>query len=158
YSRPFLAHGSIAPSCGVAVWPAPDRVDVWSHSQGVFPLSRAIAAALGLDPERVRVEHAESAGCYGHNAADDAAFDAVLLARAVPGRPVQVLWSRQDELSWAPFGSAMTADVAATRSAGGTISSWRYDVFSQGHMARPGYAGGVPGLLSATFLEQAADY
>jgi CO/xanthine dehydrogenase Mo-binding subunit len=158
YSRPFVAHASMAPSCGVAVWRGPAEVDVWSHSQGVFPLGRAIATALGLDPAGVRVAHAESAGCYGHNAADDAAFDAVLLARAVPGTPVQVLWSRQDELSWAPFGSAMTADVAATLSAEGRLSSWRYDVYSQGHTARPGYAGGVPGLLAATFLKEPADY
>ncbi|NMO49640.1 xanthine dehydrogenase family protein molybdopterin-binding subunit [Actinoplanes sp. TBRC 11911] len=158
YSRPFVAHASMAPSCGVAVWRGPAEVDVWSHSQGVFPLGRAIAAALGLDPAGVRVEHAESAGCYGHNAADDAAFDAVLLARAVPGTPVQVLWSRQDELSWAPFGSAMTADVAATLSADGRLTSWHYDVYSQGHTARPGYAGGVPGLLAATFLKEPADY
>jgi CO/xanthine dehydrogenase Mo-binding subunit len=158
YTRPFIAHASIAPSCGVAVWHGPAEVDVWSHSQGVFPLGRAIAAALGIDPAGVRVEHAESAGCYGHNAADDAAFDAVLLARTVPGTPVQVLWSRQDELSWAPFGSAMTADVAATLSEDGTISSWQYDVYSQGHTSRPGYAGGIPGLLSAAFLEEAAVY
>jgi CO/xanthine dehydrogenase Mo-binding subunit len=158
YSRPFVAHASMAPSCGVALWRGPAEVDVWSHSQGVFPLSRAIAAALGLDPAAVHVEHAESAGCYGHNAADDAAFDAVLLARAVPGTPVQVLWSRQDELCWAPFGSAMTADVAATLSADGRISSWRYDVYSQGHTSRPGYAGGVPGLLAATHLKEPAEY
>src|SRR3954471_11348256 len=137
YSRPFIAHASMAPSCGVAVWTGPGRVSVWSHSQGVIPLSRAIAAALGLDSANVRVEHAESAGCYGHNAADDAAFDAVLLARTVPGTPVQVLWSRPDELSWAPFGSAMTADVEATICADGKLSSWTYDVFSQGHTARP---------------------
>jgi nicotinate dehydrogenase subunit B len=99
----------------------------------------------------------ESAGCYGHNAADDAAFDAVLLARAVPHRPVQVLWSRQDELSWAPFASAMTADVSATLSADGRLTSWRYDVYSQGHTARPGYAG-VPGLLAATTLAEPAVY
>ena len=49
------------------------------------------------------VEHVENAGCYGHNAADDAAFDAVLLARAVPGRPVQARWTRPDELTWAPL-------------------------------------------------------
>jgi CO/xanthine dehydrogenase Mo-binding subunit len=157
YSRPFLAHGSIAPSCGVAVWTGPGQVDVWSHSQGVFPLSRAIAAALALDPAAVRVQHAESAGCYGHNAADDAAFDAVLLARAVPGSPVQVLWTRQDELSWAPFASAMTADVTATLDAEGRLSSWTYDVYSQGHTSRPGYAG-VPGLLAATTLADAAVY
>jgi nicotinate dehydrogenase subunit B len=156
YSRPFVAHASMAPSCAVAVWTA-DRVDVWSHSQGVFPLGRAIAAALRLDPAAVRVQHAEGAGCYGHNAADDAAFDAVLLARAVPGRPVQVLWTRQDELSWSPFGSAMTADLRATLNADGLLSSWNYDVYSQGHTARPGYAG-VPGLLAATTLATPATY
>ena len=157
YSRPFLAHASMAPSCGIAMWTGPDRVDVWSHSQGIYPLGRAIAAVLGIDPARVRVQHVEGAGCYGHNGADDAAFDAVLLARAVPGTPVQVLWSRQDELAWAPLGSAMTADVQATLSADGRLSSWTYDLYSQGHTARPGYAG-VPGLLAATFLEPAAMY
>jgi CO/xanthine dehydrogenase Mo-binding subunit len=157
YSRPFIAHASMAPSCGVAVWTEPGRVDVWSHSQGVFALGKAIAAALGLESDAVRVQHAESAGCYGHNAADDAAFDAVLLARAAPGRPVQVLWSRQDELSWAPFGSAMTAEVRATVAPDGRLSSWQSDVYSQGHTARPGYAG-VPGLLAATFLESPAVY
>jgi xanthine dehydrogenase molybdopterin-binding subunit B len=81
----------------------------------------------------------------------------VLLARSVPGTPVQVLWSRQDELSWAPFGSAMTADVAATLSPDGMLSSWQYDVYSQGHTARPGYAG-VPGLLAATHRENPAIY
>jgi nicotinate dehydrogenase subunit B len=157
YSRPFVAHASVAPSCGLAVWTAPDRVDVWSHSQGVHPLGRAIAAALGLDASAIRVQHAESAGCYGHNAADDAAFDAVLLARTVPGRPVQVLWSRQDELCWSPFGSAMTADLAATLDSTGRLSSWTCDVYSQGHTARPGYAG-VPGLLAATTLATPAVY
>jgi CO/xanthine dehydrogenase Mo-binding subunit len=157
YSRPFIAHASMAPSCGLASWTTPERVDVWSHSQGIRPLGRAIAAALGLDASAVRVQHAESAGCYGHNAADDAAFDAVLLARTVPGRPVQVLWSRQDELCWAPFGSAMTADVAATLDSAGHLSSWTCDVYSQGHTARPGYAG-VPGLLAATTLATPAVY
>lgn len=157
YSRPFLAHASMAPSCGVAWWQDDGRLAVWSHSQGVYGLRDAIAQALGRDPSSVIVEHAEGAGCYGHNGADDAAFDAVLLARAVPGRPVQVQWTRQDELAWAPFGSAMTADVEATVDDAGRLTSWSYDVWSQGHTARPGYEG-VPGLLAATCLEQAASY
>lgn len=153
YSRPFLAHASIAPSCGIARWDAAgEHLMVWSHSQGIRPLRDAIAAALTIDVERVTVEHAENAGCYGHNAADDAAFDAVLLARAVPGRPVQVRWSRRDELTWAPFGSAMAVEVAASLDDAGRIRSWTYDVWSQGHLARPGYSG-VPGLLAATHLE-----
>ena len=157
YRRPFVAHASVAPSCAVALWHPDGGVEVWSHSQGIGNLSRAIAAALGLDPATVHVRHAEGAGCYGHNAADDAAFDAVLVARAVPGTPVQVLWSRQDELTWAPFSSAMVADVEAVVDEAGRLASWRYDVYSQGHSSRPGYAG-VPGLLAATTLADRAVY
>ena len=53
YSRPFLAHASIAPSCGMARWRTDDRLHVWSHSQGIYGLPAAIAAALGLDPAAV---------------------------------------------------------------------------------------------------------
>ncbi|MEE6308724.1 molybdopterin cofactor-binding domain-containing protein [Plantactinospora veratri] len=154
YSRPFLAHASMAPSCGAARW-AEDgtAVAVWSHSQGIHGLGRAIGAALELDADRVDVRHVESAGSYGHNGADDAAFDAVLLARAVPGRPVHVRWSRRDELTWAPFGSAMVAEVQAGVGADGTVLTWSYDVWSQGHTARPGYAGS-PGLLASTHRDR----
>jgi nicotinate dehydrogenase subunit B len=147
YTRGFLAHASIAPSCGAARWDG-DGLTVWSHSQGIHPLRRAIAQAAGADVAAVTVHHVEGAGAYGHNGADDAAFDAVLLARAVPGRPVHVVWSRQDELAWSPLGSAMAADVTAGLGPDGRLVSWSYDVWSYGHTARPGYAGS-PGLLGA---------
>ena len=152
YSRPFLAHASIGTSCGIARWDG-GQVMVWSHSQGIHRLRDAIATALRLAPGDVVVQHVQNAGCYGHNAADDAAFDAVLLSRAVTGRPVLVQWTRQDELGWAPFGSAMLSKVSATLSEQGRITSWDYDVYSQGHTARPGYAG-VSGLLAGGYLEQ----
>ncbi len=151
YSRPFLAHASIAPSCGLARWDG-DGLHVWSSSQNVFGLRAAVAQALLLDVEQVVVEHVESAGSYGHNGADDAAFDAVLLARAVPGRPVQVRWSRADELAWSPFGSPQVVDLAAGLDVDGRIVSWECDVWSQGHTSRPGYAG-TPGLLATAHLE-----
>ncbi|MGH8892557.1 MAG: molybdopterin cofactor-binding domain-containing protein [Actinomycetes bacterium] len=152
YTRPFLAHASMSPSCGMAQWSdAGTDVHVWSHSQNVFGLRRAIAAALGLDAAAVSVEHAEGAGAYGHNGADDAAFDAVLLARAVPGRPVHVRWRRPDELSWAPFGSPMTVDVRVGLSTEGRLVCWEADVWSQGHTSRPGFAGSA-GLLAYAHL------
>lgn len=147
YGKPFLAHASVAPSCGVAVW-TDGRVRVWSHTQGVHPLRRAIAQALDLSPDDVVVKHVEGAGCYGHNGADDAAFDAVLLARAVPGRPVQVVWSRADELGAAPFGPAMVADLAAGIGADGCVRTWRHEAWSQGHTSRPG-SGRTPDLRAA---------
>ena len=152
YSKPFLLHGSIAPSVGLAVWRG-GGLHVWSHSQGIHALRDAIAAALALEPATVVVEHVENAGCYGHNAADDAAFDAVLLARAVPGRPVQARWTRPDELTWAPLSSAMTATVSAGL-VDGRIAGWSYDVWSQGHSSRPGFRG-QPGLLAGAHLATA---
>ncbi len=149
YSKPFLVHGSIAPSVGVACWSG-DGLHVRSHSQGIHALRDAIAAALNLDPGTVVVEHVENAGCYGHNAADDAAFDAVLLARAVPGHPVQARWTRPDELAWAPLSPAMTSTVSAGL-VEGRIVGWSYDVWSTGHSSRPGYRG-TTGLLAGAHL------
>jgi nicotinate dehydrogenase subunit B len=150
YTRPFLAHASMAPSCAIARWDG-GEVTVWSHSQGIFPLRRAIAAGLGLSPAAVTVHHVEGAGAYGHNGADDAALDAVLLARAVPGRPVRVLWSREDELGWSPFGPAMLVRVAAGVDQRGRIAAWRQDVWSNGFIGRPG-TGGHPRLLALSHL------
>jgi len=110
FSRPFVAHASMAPSCAIARWDGGD-VTVWSHSQGIFALRGAIAAGLGLEAGRVTVHHSEGAGVYGQNGADDAAMDAVLLARAAGGRPVRVQWTREDEMRWAPFGPAMLAQL-----------------------------------------------
>ena len=150
YTRPFIAHGSMAPSCAIARWDA-GQVSVWTHSQGVYPLRGALATGLGLDPAQVTVRYVEGAGVYGHNAADDAAADAVLLARAVPGRPVRVLWSRPDELSWGPLGSAMLARLSAGLDSGGRIRTWRQDVWSNGFVGRPGI-GGEPRLLALSHV------
>jgi nicotinate dehydrogenase subunit B len=152
FSRPYLAHASLAPSCGVAVWEDDGVLRVWSHSQGVYNLGREIGRSVGLPEEQVVVEHVEGAGCYGHNAADDAAYDAVLLARAVPGRPVQVVWSREDELTWSPFGPAMVVEVEVGLDPDGRVRSWRHDVWGNGHSSRPS-SPGLPPLLAATTQE-----
>jgi nicotinate dehydrogenase subunit B len=150
YSKPYLAHASLAPSCALATWAEDGTVEVSSHSQGIHALRDAIADTVSLDRAMVRVEHVENAGCYGHNAADDAALDAVLLARSVPGRPVLVRWTRADELAWSPLSPATTATVSA-RVVDGRITGWSYDVWSQGHTSRPGYAG-QSGLLASAHL------
>ena len=154
YQRPFLAHASIAPSCAIATY-TPDQttqLEVWSHTQGVFNLRADLATMLGLAPEAVRVRHADGAGCYGHNGADDVAGDAALLARAVPGRPVRLQWSREDELSCAPVGAAMVADLQADLDDQGRISRWQHQVWSTGHSMRPGRSP-IPVLRAASMIE-----
>ncbi len=148
YTRPYIAHGSIAPSCAMAQWDG-DRVHVWTHSQGVYLLRTDLAIVLTLPVENITVEHLEGAGCYGHNGADDVALDAVLLAKAASGRPVRVQWSRHDEMSHAPFGAAMAIEIEADLDAENEIVGWRHSIWSNGHTARPGRAA-QPALLAAT--------
>ena len=153
YSRPFLAHASIGPSCALARWTG-NRLEIWTHSQGIFNLRSDLALAVGLAPEAIAVRHAEGAGCYGHNGADDVALDAALLARAVPGLTVRVLWSRADELAWSPVGPAMVVGLAAELDATGEVTSWRHDVWSNGHSSRPGRAA-TPMLLAGFHMAKA---
>lgn len=148
FSRPFQLHGSIGPSCAVALFEN-GAITVWTHTQGVFPDRDAIAEMLGMPEGQVRCIHMEGAGCYGHNGADDAAADAALLARALPGRPVRVQWTREQEHAHEPYGPAMTADLEADLTADGRIAGWRYDVWSPTHTTRPGPAGN---LLAARHL------
>lgn len=152
YRRPYQMHASIGPSVAVAEM-KDDRLTVDTHSQSVFETAAAIAKMVGLPVEKVRCRHKDGSGCYGHNGADDAAADAALLARELPGRPVRVQWSRDDEHAWEPYGSAMLLKVRAGLDGKGDVLDWNYELWSTPHGTRPG---GNPGnLLPARALANA---
>jgi len=141
YHRPYQAHAAIGPSCALAEL-KDGKLTVWSHTQGVFPLRSTLAKVLNMQPAAIRCVHAEGAGCYGHNGADDVALDAALLARAANGRPVRLQWMRDDEFMWEPFGPAMTMKARGAV-ADGRIVDFSYDVWSQSHNMRPGDPDGI---------------
>jgi nicotinate dehydrogenase subunit B len=151
YSRPFLAHASIGPSCAVARSQG-GAIEIWSQSQSIHPTRKDIATTLGIAPEAITVHHVQGAGCYGHNGADDAALDAVLLARAVEGHPVRLQWSHEDELAWSPYGPAMVVAMSGSVDGSGRIADWRHDMWSNPHIARPGLQES-PSLLAAWHIE-----
>jgi nicotinate dehydrogenase subunit B len=150
YTRPYQSHGSIGPSCAVAQW-VDGAMTVWTHTQGVYPDRQAIAEMLRVPPASVRLIHVEGSGCYGHNGADDAAADAALIARAMPGVPVRVQWMREQEHSWEPFGPAMVTKLKASLDGNGAIADWNFEVWSNTHSMRPGGAGS---LLAAQHMAQ----
>jgi CO/xanthine dehydrogenase Mo-binding subunit len=150
YTRPYQAHASIGPSCAVAQLEN-GAMTVWSHTQGVYPDRQAIAEMLRMPVEQVRCIHVEGSGCYGHNGADDAAADAALIARALPGRPVRVQWMREQEHGWEPYGPAMVTKMSAALDGNGRIVDWDYGVWSNTHSMRPGGAGA---LIAARSLAQ----
>lgn len=152
YTKPFIAHASIGPSCAVARMKG-GRLEVWTHSQGIFGLRHELSIVLGFPLESIVVTHAEGAGCYGHNGADDAALDAALLARAANGRPVKLQWTREDEFAWEPYGPAMAFELEAKLDAAGRIVSWKHELWSNGHTNRPGRSP-KPALAAAAHLAQ----
>jgi len=150
YTRPYQAHGSIGPSCAVAQ-SVNDAMTVWTHTQGVYPDRQGIAQMLRVPPASVRCIHVEGSGCYGHNGADDAAADAALIARELPGLPVRVQWTREQEHAWEPFGPAMVTKLKASLDGNGAISDWNFEVWSNTHSMRPGGAGS---MLAAQHMAQ----
>ncbi len=136
YRKPFLAHASMAPSAAVAHYDG-ERLTVWSHAQGMYPLKRGIAHVMGLEEDQVRCIHKEASGGYGHNGADDAAYDAAAIAMRVPGRPIRLQWERKDEMAWEPYGSAMNIEIEAELDDDATIRRWNYDLWSYPHTSRP---------------------
>ncbi len=148
YSRPHLAHASIGPSCGLALY-RDGHLTVWTHCQGVYPLRAALSRTLGLDPQRISVRHVQGPGCYGHNGADDAATDAAIIALRRPGRPVRVRWRRQEEFAHEPVAPAMVVKVRAVLDEAGNPADWTAEIWSGTHQGRPG---GGANLLAAEAL------
>lgn len=151
YTRPYQMHGSIGPSAAAAVWEE-GNLTVWTAMQGPFVVRTSLAQALGIEQERVRVIHLEGSGCYGHNGAEDVTLDAALVARAVPGRPVLVKWSREDEHAWEPYAPPMVIEMQASLDADGNVLDWSHDVWGTTHNSRAYPRGERTALMPAWYL------
>ncbi|WP_292292174.1 molybdopterin cofactor-binding domain-containing protein [Marivita sp.] len=158
YERPYQMHGALAPSAALAEWTG-DRLILHSHSQGIYPLREAIADSLGLMPDQVEITHVPGSGCYGHNGADDAAFEAALIAMAHPNTPILLKWSREDEHAWEPYAPPMAVQIDV-KLAGGRIAALSAEAHSDTHRGRPRPGpnrAGPAKLLANRFRTEAMD-
>ncbi|MEJ0017220.1 MAG: molybdopterin cofactor-binding domain-containing protein [Acetobacteraceae bacterium] len=142
YSRPYVAHASMAPSCALAEF-RDGHLSVWSHTQGVYPLRSALANVLGLSQEAITVRHAHGAGCYGHNGADDVAVDAAVIAMQAPDRCIRVQWRREEEFGYEPSGTAMHVTIRAALDDAGKPVEWTAEIWSATHVQRPSSGGNM---------------
>ena len=142
YSRPYIAHASIAPSCALAEY-RNGHLSVWSHTQGVYPLRSALANVLGLSQDAITVRHAHGAGCYGHNGADDVAVDAAVIALQIPDHCIRVQWRREEEFGFEPVGPAMHVTLRAALDDAGKPQDWTAEIWSATHVQRPSSGGNM---------------
>lgn len=152
YTRPFISHASIGPSCAVARW-GDEGLSLWCSSQDIYALRRALSRLLEVEIDKITVAFKRGSGCYGQNGADDVGFEAALLAMAHPGRPIRLQWSREEELGWESYGPAAVVELAASLDANGEILQWHSDAWSNGTGGRPGRAEEVFNFASVDLLE-----
>jgi nicotinate dehydrogenase subunit B len=139
YGRPFLSHGSLGPSAGLAQF-QDGKLTIWTHNQGVYPMRALAARITGLAPEVIEVIHGQGPGCYGHNGADDPPIDAALIAIRRPGRPIRVQWRREDEFGFAPVGTSMLMELAAELDASGRLVDYTAEIWNTPHTGARGTA------------------
>ena len=127
YTTAVQTHGSIGPSCAVA-----DVKDgsatVWSGTQGPNVVRSAVADALDIPVEKVRIITYEASGCYGRNGSDPVTVDAALMSQ-LTGQPVRVQWMRHDEHGWDPKGPATVHELRGGLDANGEIAGWDHEAW-----------------------------
>ena len=133
YNIAYIAHTPLEPRAAVAEW-ADGKLTVWTGTQRPFGVRGELAQAFNIPEDRVHVIVPDTGSGYGGKHTGDAAIEAARLAKAA-GKPVKLVWTRQEEFTWAYFRPAGVIDVAATVRADGVIASWDFHNYNSGGSA-----------------------
>ena len=132
YTVQYIAHAPLEPRAAVAEWNASDgKLTVWTGTQRPFAVKDELAAALRLPPEKVRVLVPDTGSAYGGKHTGDAAVEAARLAKAA-GKPVKVVWTREEEFTWAYLRPAGVIEVRAGARRDGTLVAWEFHNWNSG--------------------------
>ena len=152
YTKPYHMHATIGPSSALG-YMKDNKLTVWTHTQGVFPLRERISHVLKMKPGNIHLIHTEGSGTYGHNGADDASLDAAILAYAFSGRPVLLKWTRSNENLWEPYSPAARMKMQASLNENGQVIDWNHEVYSPPHLGQGAPDKKKSGLIAAWHLE-----
>jgi nicotinate dehydrogenase subunit B len=130
YNIHYIAHAPLEPRAAVARWDG-DRLTVWTGTQRPFGVRSELAAAFHLPEEKIRVRMPDMGSGYGGKHTGDAALEAARLARTA-NRPVKVVWTREEEFTWAYFRPAGVIDVASAVNPDGKIIAWEFRNYNSG--------------------------
>jgi isoquinoline 1-oxidoreductase beta subunit len=124
YEVPFLAHATMEPvNCTAHV--RGDSCELWAPTQIPGAAAESVASALGIPRERVKVHVTFIGGGFGRRLIQDYAVEAALISRDA-GAPVQVVWSREDDIRHDFYRPAACHVLQAGLDARGQLVSWRH--------------------------------
>ncbi|HJT78687.1 MAG TPA: molybdopterin cofactor-binding domain-containing protein [Gemmataceae bacterium] len=139
YTVAYIAHAPLEPRAAVAEW-QDGKLTAWVGTQRPFAVRGDLAGAFSLSPDRVHVITPDTGSGYGGKHTGEAAAEAARLARAA-GKPVKVVWTREEEFTWAYFRPAGVIDISAGVTKDGKLTAWACDNYNSGGSAlRPPYA------------------
>jgi isoquinoline 1-oxidoreductase len=133
YTIAYIAHAPMEPRAALAEW-QDGKLTVWTGTQRPFGVRDELCEAFHLAPDRVRVVVPDTGSAYGGKHTGDAAIEAARLARAA-GKPVKVLWSREEEFEHAYHRPGGVVDVKSGATKDGVITSWEFDSYNAGPAA-----------------------
>jgi isoquinoline 1-oxidoreductase len=130
YTVAYIAHAPLEPRAAVAEWEG-DKLTVWTGTQRPFGVRGELVQAFHLSEDKVRVIVPDTGSGYGGKHTGETAIEAARLAKAA-GRPVKVLWTREEEFTWAYFRPAGVMDVVSGVQKDGMITAWEYHNYNSG--------------------------
>lgn len=133
YTTEYIAHTPLEPRAAVAEW-NDGKLTVWTGTQRPFGVQEELMQAFKLSPKQVRVIQPDMGSGYGGKHTGEAALEAARLARAA-GKPVKIVWTRDEEFTWAYFRPAGLVEVKSAARRDGTLVSWEFHNYNSGPAA-----------------------
>ena len=130
YLNSYIAHAAMETHTAVARVEG-DKATVWASTQNPFGAQGEIAQALGVPTKNVRVITPFVGGGFGGKTYNQQAVEAARLAK-IAGKPVQVMWSREEEFFFDTFRPAAIVKISSGVDASGRMVFWDYDVYYAG--------------------------
>ena len=130
YTVAYIAHAPLEPRAAVAEW-QDGKLTVWTGTQRPFGVRSELAEAFRLPEEKVRVIVPDTGSAYGGKHTGECAVEAARLARAA-GRPVKLVWTREEEFAWAYFRPAGVIEVRSGARPDGTLAAWEFHTYNCG--------------------------
>lgn len=126
----YIAHAPLEPRAGVAQW-VDGKLTVWTGTQRPFGVQDELAGLFNMPKEKVRVIMPDTGSGYGGKHTGEAGIEAARLAREAQ-RPVKVVWTREEEFTWAYFRPAGVIEVKAAADKNGKLTAWDFHNYNSG--------------------------
>jgi nicotinate dehydrogenase subunit B len=126
----YIAHAPLEPRAALAQWDG-DQLTVWTGTQRPFGVRSELAAAFHIPEQKIRVLMPDTGSGYGGKHTGDAALEAARLARAAK-QPVKVVWTRDEEFTWAYFRPAGVIEITSAADPAGKLTAWEFHNYNSG--------------------------